>query len=315
MKSSNNNKNFILTGADGGTFYTLVIALPLIFSLIFSVILVACGLDTNADFTKSPLYIYLSFIIPSLSLFLVLLYTTKKNNLDFGQSINLKKCDKKYYLIAVCLVFGALFGLGWVNDTFIEFLQKQGAELSEIVLPKRGFHDFLLCTVIICALPAIFEECVFRGLLLNGARKAGDLFAILACGILFSLYHKNPSQTVYQFIIGAVLAILALKSGSILPSMLFHFINNFYVVVYYFLAPDGYAFDKTVQIVLCVLGVIAFVLATLYLIFKCEKPERDANLDNDYAKITKKSDEIKFFVLFALPGVFAALFVWVINLL
>ena len=315
MNKKSNNKNFILTGADGGTIYTLAVAIPLVLSIVYSIVLIASGLVADENFTKSSLSTYLSFGLSSVSLFLVVLYAVKKNQLDFKQTISFARCENKYYLIAILLAFGSLFGLGWINDAFISFLQSLGFELSEITLPKNHFGDFILCTIIVCVLPAFFEESIFRGLILNGARRAGDTFAVIACGILFSLFHKNPTQTIYQFVMGAVFTLLTLKSGSVLPAMIFHFINNFYVVVYYFLAPENYVFELWLQITLFVLGIIAFVLTLLYLVLKCKKPLRDENLDKDYAEVFDKKIEKRNFLIFALPGIFACLIFWVINLI
>ena len=316
MKNKNNlnNKNFILTGGDAGTLFTLAIAISLVISFIFSFVLISQGLN-NEEFTNSAVYKYLSFGLSSASLFLVLAYVTKKHNLSIPLAFSVKKCKPVYLLIATGLAFASLFGLGWINTAFIEWLQGGGYEVSQIVLPKRHFGDYLLCVIIVCVLPSIFEEGIFRGLLLNGARRGGTLFAVLACGILFSLFHKNPAQTIYQFVIGVTLALLAIKSGSIIPSILYHFINNFYIVTYYFLAPEGYVFDKSVQIVLCALGVITYAICLLYLIYKCKIPSVDAQLDEDYAKISSKKQEIKYFVLFSAAGVAACIILWFVSLL
>ncbi len=282
--------------------------------MIFSIALIALGLDKNEEFLNSPLYNYLSFGLSSFALLIVAVFICKKRNLDFKRSVGIAPCDKKYYLIAILLAFGALFGLGWLNDGFVAFLQKHGFKVAEITLPKRGVGDFILCSVIVCVLPAFFEEIIFRGFLLNGARKGGYIFAVIVCGVLFSLYHKNPAQTVYQLILGAIFAFLTLKSGSILPSMLFHFINNFYIVCYYFIAPEGYVFDLAVQIVLFILAIICFVFTLLYLILKCQYPQKQVELDGEYSKMLCKKEERKSLLIFSLPGVFACLIFWVINL-
>jgi Ca2+/Na+ antiporter len=87
------------------------------------------------------------------------------------------------------------------------------------------------------------------------------------------------------------------------------------VVTFYYFAPEGYAFDKSVQIALCVVGVIIYALCLLYLIFKCKIPKLDEQLDADYAKISSKNLERKYFLLFAAPGIVACIILWVVNLL
>ena len=317
MRKQNNvnQKNFILTGSDGGMVFTLATAIPLVVSVIYSVILISSGLYGNEEFISSPLYSYLSFGLSSLSLFFVLIYLVKKHSLDFRQSIKLNGCDKKYFFLAIALSFCALFGLGWINDLFVNFLRSIGFTVTETVLPKNNALDYILCVIIVCVLPAFFEETIFRGLLLNGARRAGHTFAVICCGLLFSLFHKSPAQTIYQFILGATFTLLTLRSGSIIPAMLFHFINNFYVVTSYFLMPEGYSFDVAVQIVLCVLGVILFAVLLLYLLFKCKNPKKDLDLDADYNEnLLDKKSEKKYFLIFAIPGIVACAIFWIIAL-
>src|SRR5208337_5179446 len=50
--------------------------------------------------------------------------------------------------------------------------------------------------------------------------------AILVSSLLFALYQLNVFQFIPHFILGLVLGFLAVKSGSVLPSMLFHLIHN-----------------------------------------------------------------------------------------
>lgn len=314
MKKNQNQKNFILMGADSGTTFTLAVVFPLLVAVVYTIILMALKLANNAEFLQSAFYTYTGFALPALSLGVVAFYTVKKNNLDFRLASGMVKCQPKYYLIALLLAFGALFGLGWVNEKFIEFLQGLGFTLSQITLPKRHFGDFLLCTLIVCILPCVFEECIFRGLVFNGLKRLGDIFAVLVCGALFSLFHKNPSQTLYQFILGCTLSLLTLKSGSVLPAMLFHFINNFYIVIFYFVTPQNYAFDSAVQIVLLVLGLIAFILAVVYLIFKCQKPKAEQELSQEFLKIASKKSEIKNFFIFSALGIVACVLMWALNL-
>ncbi len=75
--------------------------------------------------------------------------------------------------------------------------------------------------------PAICEELAFRGFILSGFRHSGrHVLAITLSGILFGVMHMIPQQVFNAALLGVLLGLLAIKSGSILPSMLFHFVNN-----------------------------------------------------------------------------------------
>ncbi len=85
--------------------------------------------------------------------------------------------------------------------------------------------------------PAICEELLFRGVLLRaswrpsaaGARAASPLAtpaAVVLNGLLFALFHLSIYRLLPTFLLGAVLALTAMRTGSILPAMLFHLLNN-----------------------------------------------------------------------------------------
>jgi membrane protease YdiL (CAAX protease family) len=72
---------------------------------------------------------------------------------------------------------------------------------------------------------AVFEELTFRGILL-GAYKDSPKTGVFLSAALFALMHMNIDQTFYAFFMGIVLAVLTLKSRSIIPAMVVHFLNN-----------------------------------------------------------------------------------------
>lgn len=145
------------------------------------------------------------------------------------------KCGVKYYIIALLLIFGVFGLLGDLNDyvtrkIFSPLGYTQRDPSSYIPdLSGGGLYASLL---VIALLPAIFEELAFRGLILFNLRKdAGDIRSVFIVGFVFALFHGSPEQTVYQFICGCIFALLAIRSGSVLPGMLIHFLNNAAVLV------------------------------------------------------------------------------------
>lgn len=302
-------KNFFLSGGEGGTVYSLVAMVSLVVSLFYSILVLYVK-------SESKWQTYLGYFLPVVSLGLVTLYSIKNRNLDFVQGVALKKFEKKYILIALLICAGALFSLSWINEAFISLMEKFFSyKANPIVLPKENGLDFVLCTIFICALPAFFEEVVFRGILLNGCKRLGDLFAIIAVGILFSLYHKNPMQTVYQFVLGAIYALLVIKSGSIIPAIIMHFLNNFYIIVLYFLTSSDFTFSPTVNVILTVVGTICLIGGLAWLVLGCEKPLADEKLNEEYAKRIDVKQERKSFIIFSLMGVVVVLVLWISNLI
>ena len=75
-------------------------------------------------------------------------------------------------------------------------------------------------------MPAVLEEIYFRGALQGIMRPSGSSVAIFAPALLFALLHLDLAQSITALVCGIFLGWLVERSGSILPGMLLHFINN-----------------------------------------------------------------------------------------
>ncbi len=81
-------------------------------------------------------------------------------------------------------------------------------------------------------LPAFFEEFTDRGLVLRMFRGIdNEKTVVILTAVLFGLAHQNIMQTGYAFVGGLAFAFLALKTKSIFPGIIIHFINNALSVV------------------------------------------------------------------------------------
>ena len=77
------------------------------------------------------------------------------------------------------------------------------------------------------AAPAVCEELAFRGFILSGLRNVGSPWrAICVSAIFFGLSHGILQQSLIACLIGVLLGWLALRTGSILPGMVFHLVHN-----------------------------------------------------------------------------------------
>lgn len=317
MKNKNQGVKFnnsLLTGADGGTAFSAAAIISLGVSLIYSFIIIALG-EGGAAFNASAAGVFLSYFLSPAGLFIACAYITVKGKFNVFKACSFRRFELKYLWLGLLLAFGALFGLSWLNSAFIDLLGHFGYTASNIVIPKRGFSDFVLCVIIICVLPAFFEELIFRGFVLAGSKRLGETFAVIAGGALFSLFHKNPAQTPYQFVMGALFCLIAIKSGSIFPSMLMHFINNLYIIVIYFALPDGFALPTAVEIALGVFALAALAAAVFYLVKKCEQPKIEQETTQKYLQILGAGEQRKQFWLFSLAGIALCACIWIMNLL
>lgn len=104
-------------------------------------------------------------------------------------------------------------------------LHLAGAESASTSLPSGGV-ELLLQFLVLCVLPAIGEELLFRGALQGLLRPCGSAAAIFGPALLFGLLHLDPIQGLTAFVCAVFLGWLAERSGSILPGMALHFVNN-----------------------------------------------------------------------------------------
>ena len=76
------------------------------------------------------------------------------------------------------------------------------------------------------------EELLFRRLLLRRLRPYGERFALVASALCFGLFHGNLNQFFYAFLLGLVLAELALSTGCLWQAVLLHALVNLFSILW-----------------------------------------------------------------------------------
>ena len=81
-------------------------------------------------------------------------------------------------------------------------------------------------------LPAVLEEMLFRFIPMKLLGKRSPRAFMIVSPLLFALIHLNLFQIPYALFAGAALAFLTLATGSVLPAILLHLINNTLSVIW-----------------------------------------------------------------------------------
>lgn len=89
-----------------------------------------------------------------------------------------------------------------------------------------GTAAMIVSALYVCIGAPLTEEILFRGVILKSLSKYGIPFAVFMSSLLFGLVHGNIFQAPFAFAAGIVLAYLAVRSGSLWPSILVHFVVN-----------------------------------------------------------------------------------------
>ena len=101
-------------------------------------------------------------------------------------------------------------------------------ELLEKMTGGPFWSSFLLAAVF----APIFEEWLCRGMVLRGLlSKMKPGWAIVISALFFAVIHMNPWQALNAFIIGVIMGYVYYKTGSLLLTMLIHFVNNATAVI------------------------------------------------------------------------------------
>jgi sodium transport system permease protein len=106
----------------------------------------------------------------------------------------------------------------------VSFAMRQALGSFEQVLMTPAFWQVAL---VLGVIPALCEELCFRGFGLAGMLKIGRPWvAVIVTAVLFGMSHGILQQSLAASVMGIVLGILAWRTGSVLPGILFHVTHN-----------------------------------------------------------------------------------------
>ena len=220
------------------------------------------GLGSGLSLLARNGIVLLAFVAAP-TLLMALLLTTRPRVV-----LGLTRPHVAYVLVAILLVplaelahhvmsqFPALMALLRDRIMFIETarLQDSGGQ-------PGPWWQYLLVLVV---LPALCKELAFRGFILSGLRRRFPPWtAILISSLLFAVFHMNVFMLVPAFLLGVVLGILALGSGSVLPGIVLYMAASLLLVSGPILRPGFEAMTGSVTGGLALLTTTAVVCTTV----------------------------------------------------
>lgn len=100
--------------------------------------------------------------------------------------------------------------------------------------------------LVLAVTPAVCEELLFRGLLLPSlVRRAGPAVGVVATAALFALLHLDPHRFLATFLLGVAFGLMAVWTGSTLPSMVAHGVSNGFIIL--LAQPGNESLDEGLQ--------------------------------------------------------------------
>jgi sodium transport system permease protein len=155
----------------------------------------------------------------------LLVLRISKNNIS--KVLRFNKTKPENYLLVLLMAIPALFaavGIGNLINLVFPVSETYLKSMQDLVsVDQKSIWTAIL---IVGLLPGICEEVMFRGYIINGFTRNGFWKAIVISGILFGLFHLDPFRLLPAAVLGIYLGYLTLKTNSIFPAMLAHFVNN-----------------------------------------------------------------------------------------
>ncbi len=126
---------------------------------------------------------------------------------------------------------------------------------------QNALLDPIFAFISIALVAPIFEEIIFRGVILEQLNKrCGFTKSIIISSLLFGIYHGNIHQGINGFFIGLVLGIIYLRSGTLILSIFLHFINNAFFIVLEYMSIDSTTRFVYLDVYQLLIGIVILII-------------------------------------------------------
>lgn len=134
------------------------------------------------------------------------------------------------------MVFGTIIPSIWLDEQLgVDLSENAEKMLSQMMGNPLGY-------LAVGIMAPLAEEVVFRGAVLRTLLKMMEdkwhWIAILISALIFGAFHGNMAQFVHGTLIGLLIGWMYYRTKSIVPGLVFHFVNNSIAYVMYNLMPN-----------------------------------------------------------------------------
>lgn len=142
---------------------------------------------------------------------------------------------RPWFVLFWCVVaaLGAIVPSVWLQEHMPELPNVVEGEFDMIMKDRWGY-------LVVGLLAPLAEEMVFRGAILRSLLrwKQNPWVGIAISALLFAVIHMNPAQMPHAFLIGLLLGWMYWRTDSIVPGVVYHWVNNTVAYILYNIYPD-----------------------------------------------------------------------------
>jgi len=187
------------------------------------------GLDVSP-----ALRLGVSAIVAETGLALPLALVLLIGRLDLGAALGLRRpalAPTVWSLVAIVGAGVVLDELMFLAVTAVPVLRSPGLEAMGEASASATLRESLMLLVPLALLPSLVEEALCRGVILRGLLHKLYLprtrwIAVLVSSLFFGMLHIDPLHASAAAAMGVVLGTIALRTGSLVPPVVCHFVNN-----------------------------------------------------------------------------------------
>ena len=162
----------------------------------------------------------------TLIVFGLLYFTLKKEKSNKMYPTDTMNCKK--FLTLICVSLSIMFVGSLVSNVIASFVGGlSGSEIEnpvDTIIEKYDIFQIMISVVIIAP---IFEELLFRKLIIDKLSKYGTAFCMVFSGLTFGLFHANLYQILYATLLGMLLAYIYMVYSKVSYVIILHSVINF----------------------------------------------------------------------------------------
>ncbi len=141
------------------------------------------------------------------------------NRLSFLKVVEVRPIAWRDVPFALYVLFAFLFGCGCLKFVTGALFTPEVARSATLITTPLYTSNTPLVVLCFILLPALLEQVVFSGLVLNLYRPYGALVAVCVSALTYAMAHFSLHNFVYYFFCGFLLALLTQVTRSVLPAM------------------------------------------------------------------------------------------------
>lgn len=201
------------------------------FSYFYGHVLLDKGLsldEVNEIFSSMSLeLLILNIVMGIISYPIAIKFGGNIQNIKIKSFFNPTVISGKFLLKAIAVTIGAQAIGSYLSMIVAGIAKLFDVELITLDMSLNTSPEYnIILFLLSCISAPIFEELLFRGVVLRAFSRVNVNFGIIMSAFLFAIFHGNIPQAINAFFVGIVLAYVAVKTGSVILCIILHFCAN-----------------------------------------------------------------------------------------